>query len=234
MHPSQSPFPCHWWGTGLENAGLGLVRPSVSTYGLYDFNQLPPLPFEFKGDFAWLAAAPMRAHHIGSERVAANALTRPLLQDAATRMGLRLPEPLMTFVADPALCQRVRSNTDCFLNLGVAPVPSPIGGGHLIRFLADSQGCIFWYVYLTPDGADHAVVSTPGFYGTESEQWQEEPPDPREIVFTAESFETFMCRFWLENEIWFAAYEKTPMPDAGRAYIEHYRGLQGAAETDRV
>ena len=33
MLPSQSPFPCHWWGTGLENVGLGDVRPDVGTYG---------------------------------------------------------------------------------------------------------------------------------------------------------------------------------------------------------
>ena len=66
-------------------------------------------------------------------------------------------------------------------------------------------------------------IASSGFYGTESEEWQEEPSDPGEIVFSAESFETFMCRFWLENEIWFAGYEKKPMPDAGQEYIERYR-----------
>jgi hypothetical protein len=67
------------------------------------------------------------------------------------------------------------------------------------------------------------VVASPGFYGTEEEQWQEEPPDPAEIVFSAGSFEEFLCRFWLENEIWFVAYEETPMLDAGFRYIEQYR-----------
>jgi hypothetical protein len=57
----------------------------------------------------------------------------------------------------------------------------------------------------------------------ENEDWQEEPPDPGEIVFSAESFEAFMCRFWLENEIWFAAHEETPMPAACQEYIEQYR-----------
>ena len=93
----------------------------------------------------------------------------------------------------------------------------------MIRFLADSQGCVFWYLYLTSDGADHAVVSSPGFYGADVEQWQEDPPDPSEIVFCAESFEEFICRFWLENEIWFVGYENTPMPEIGRQYIERYR-----------
>jgi hypothetical protein len=44
--------------------------------------------------------------------------------------------------------------------------PEPIrvshGDGYLVGFLADSQGCLFWYLYLTADGADH--------HGTEDEQ----------------------------------------------------------------
>lgn len=63
-----------------------------------------------------------------------------------------------------------------------------------------------------------------GLYGTEAEQWQDEPPDPSEIVYCAESFEAFMCRFWLENEIWYAAWKKTPMLDVAKEYIERYRG----------
>ncbi|MCI0663193.1 MAG: hypothetical protein L0220_19170 [Acidobacteria bacterium] len=118
---------------------------------------------------------------------------------------------------------RIRSTTDCYLDLCPEAIQSPIGGGYLIRFLADSQGCLFWYLYLTADGSDHAVVASVGFYGTEAEEWQEEPPDPSEIAFSAESFEAFMCRFWLENEIWFAGFEETPMLDACQHYIEQYR-----------
>jgi hypothetical protein len=28
-----------------------------------------------------------------------------------------------------------------------------------------------------------------------------------------------MCRFWLENEIWFAGYKEAPMPDACQEYM---------------
>ena len=55
------------------------------------------------------------------------------------------------------------------------------------------------------------MVLSPGFYGTDAEQWQDEEPDSAEIVFIAESFEVFLCRFWIENEICFAEYDKTPM-----------------------
>jgi hypothetical protein len=229
MQSSESPFPCHWWGTGLEDAGLEDVRPYVGTYGRYEFNRLPPLPFKMRGDFAWLADAPEFHEHIPEflqhivERQAAEFIqTLASLRESVVRLGLQLPESFTKFMETPALQARIRSNTGCFFNLCSEAVQSPIGGGYLVRFLADSQGCIFWYLYMTADGSDHAVVSSPGFYGTEDEDW-DEPPDPGEIVFSAESFEAFMCRFWLENEIWFAAHEETPMPDACQEYIEQYR-----------
>jgi hypothetical protein len=174
------------------------------------------------GDFAWLCSAIAHHPNIGYEKSAANAEAIPLLLQSSCKLGLRLPEPFTRFMETPALHRRIRSNTDCFLDLCEEPIPSPVGGGHLIRFLADSQGCVFWYLYLTGDSSDHAVVSSPAFYGTEAEQWQDTPADP-DIVFCTESFETFVARFWLENEIWYSEYEKTPMPAVGQTYIDHYR-----------
>jgi hypothetical protein len=142
---------------------------------------------------------------------------------SARQLNVRLPAAFTKFMATPELQQRVRSNTACFIDLCPEPIRSPIGGGWLVRFLADSQGCLFWFLYVHPDGSDHAVVSSAGFYGTEDEQWQDEPPDPTEIDYCAESFEAFLCRFWLENEIWYAQWKKTPMPNVGQEYIERYR-----------
>ncbi len=224
MLPSESPFPCQWWGTDLENVGLREVRPRIGTYGRYEFDRLPPVPFKIRGDFDWLASALEHdAHSIADVKAAENAGALARLCEASARLGVKLPEAFTRFMESPGLQQRVRSNTDCFLDLCPEPVRSPLGTGYLVRFLADSQGCIFWYLYLTPDGSDHAVVSSPGFYGTEAERWQEGLPDPAKIVYCAESFEAFMCRFWLENEIWFSGWKKTPMPDVGREYIERYR-----------
>jgi hypothetical protein len=203
---------------------LDEVRPYVGTYGRYEFDRLPPVPYLMRDDFAWLAQRPAFDHSIGDERATEVAAALPKLRDAAARLGVRLPESFTRFMGSPDLHSRVRSNTYCFLDLCEEPVRSPVGDGWLVRFLADSQGCIFWYLYLSPDGSDHAVVSSPGFYGTEAEQWQDEPPNPAEIVYSAESFEAFMCRFWLENEIWYAEWKKTPMPEVGREYIERYRG----------
>jgi hypothetical protein len=174
------------------------------------------------GDFAWLGVTPPHDPNIGQERSENNAEAMQLLRESCLKLGLRLPIPFSRFMESSALQARVRSNTDCFLDLSREPVSSPLGGGYLIRFLADSQGCVFWYLYLTNDSSDHAVVSSPGFYGTQAEQWQDEPPDPATIGFSAESFETFIARFWLENEAWFSANDRTPMPEVCRDYINRY------------
>ncbi|MEH1128994.1 hypothetical protein [Micromonospora sp. CPCC 206061] len=49
-----------------------------------------------------------------------------------------------------------------FLDLAQAPAPLPDGGGHLVRFLADQQGCLYWYLHVTEDGADHAPTPDVG------------------------------------------------------------------------
>ena len=104
--------------------------------------------------------------------------------------------------------------------------------GRLVRFLSDSQGCLFWYLYLAPDG-DHAVLSSRDFYGAPSEEegyfsgrWSEGVREARKtenLSFAAESFEAFICRFWIENEIWFAGFEKRDISADGQRYVGAYR-----------
>lgn len=238
MQQSESPFPCHWWGISLEAVGLGELRPDRGTYGRYEFKRLPPLPFTLCGDFGWLASAPPHRQNIGKKYAGETAKASKLLRASSAGLGLRLPDAFMRFMETPSLHGRIRSTTDCYLDLCPEPIRSPLGGGWLVHFLADSQGSMFWYLYLTADGADHAVVSSPDFYSTayeqseddeadsEDEEWEDEEPDPAAISFCAESFEAFLSRFWLENEMVFAQVLKTPMPDVGRQYIEQYRRQQ--------
>jgi hypothetical protein len=219
MQSDQTPFPTGWYGQGLAN-----VRPRISTYGRYPHEQLPALPFEFRGDFAWLARRPAHGYSIASEKPTENADALVAVLNDASERRLTLPPEFLAFFRAPDLQERVRSCTDCLLDLSPVLVPSPVGeGGFLLRFLADSQGCIFWYLYLEPGTTDHCVVASPDFYGSQDEQWRTEPPDPDQIIFCEESFERFVGRFWLENEIWFSGYEKLPMLVEGRQYLENYR-----------
>jgi hypothetical protein len=175
-----------------------------------------------RGDFAWLRRQPARTDNIAREKAAENVEALSALTQHATDRGLVLPPEFIEFFRSADLQHRVRSCTDCFLDLSPVFVPSPVAEGSLLRFLADSQGCIFWYLYQIPGSSDHCVVASPDFYGTEAEQWQEEPPDPNQIIFCEESFERFLCRFWLENEIWYCDYEKRPLFAEGRQYLDRY------------
>ena len=58
MLPSESPFETGWWGIALDKAGLVEDRPDVGTYGLYEFERLPPLSLQLQGDFTWLDDIP--------------------------------------------------------------------------------------------------------------------------------------------------------------------------------
>jgi hypothetical protein len=212
-----APFPASWWGTGLASAGVA-AQPDVGTYGRYSFAELPPLPFALSGDFGWLRE--QAAHDEWAINADGGAEeTIALLRGTCERIGLALPESFTRLMSEPALQERVRSSTACYLDLDEAPVPSPTGKGHLVRFLADQQGCLFWYLYLTEDGTEHAVVCTDDLFGHDSEP----PAAPGEIEFCAESFEAFICRYWLENEIFFAEDEGDAMPAVAAEYIERYR-----------
>lgn len=220
----QSPFPPGWWGSSLDKVGLKDQRPDVGTYGRYVQSSLPALPVPLDGKFSWLRDAGIHDWNIGDEWQEENRLALPKLEEACAAKDVALPDSFLKFFATPELHAHIRSNTDCFLALADQPVPSPVGEGALIRFLADSQGCIFWYLFIPKGQCDHAVVSSPVFYGPESElENLGDEKDPLQIVFCEESFEAFMCRFWIENEIWYSEYDDVPLGEIERLYLEAYR-----------
>lgn len=224
MEREQSPFPAGWWGIALDNVGLQEQRPDVGTYGRYTYAGLPTLPVAFDGEFGWLAGSPAHKHHIGSDHPAADVpenLCR-LVETCRTVHG-SLPQSFLRFMRDADLHARIRSNTGCFLDVAEGPVRSPIGDGMLVRFLSDSQGCIMWYLYIPTGTHDHAVVASPEFYDPSGERLHDEEPDHGALVFCAESFEAFLYRFWIENEIWYSEYEGTPMSAEGGRYVDLYR-----------
>ena len=223
MEPENSPFPCGWWATDLEIAGLGSVRPHLSTYACYDYNKLPPVLSPMEGDLGWLEGSRSHILNIGYERQRDNENALHELSQSCQSQKIQLPNPFLKFMSAFAFQERVRSNTDSYLFLCPAPIATPKGEGFLVRFLSDSQGVLFWYIFIAVDGIDHAVVCSPDFYGLESEQWRDEKPDPEKITYCAPSFEVFLWRYWIENEIWLSAYDKEPLQDLGVKYIEEYR-----------
>ena len=217
MRAQDSPFRPYWWATGLSNVDVE-ARADVATYGRYPYEDLPPVPFAMNGYFDWLTHRPEHEEW----PITGNAEQQlPRLLAACDRDGVILPQVFTRFIGDAALQRRIRSTTACYMDLDAGAVAIDTGG-LLIRFLADQQGCLFWYLYVTEDGTDHAVVCSTEFIDSEESAAIEEP---EELCFCAESFESFLCRYWLENEIWFATEDGTDMPDVGAEYIDQYRSL---------
>jgi uncharacterized protein (TIGR02996 family) len=198
------PFPAGWIGTDL-----GEYRPGDGTYGLTRYRTLPPLPVErFTGDLRWLGPA--------SKAARTPAALERLAQKAASH-GLTLPEAFVTFFSNPVLRKRMRSCTDCFFHLPTKLVAVRNGmGDHALLFYSDSQGCYHWFLYLSPAGA-HCVVGNelhPDEFDEEQGRW----------LFSAPSFEAFLYREWIENEIWFALeWDHTPLTPEQQVYVDHYR-----------
>src|SRR5262245_25281035 len=116
MKPESTLFPTCWWGSGLEKAGLPTLRPEISTYGRYAYSRLPPVPAEAH-DLAWLDSASSHRSHIGQERADELPQAMAELHAATQTLGLALPSAFVRFIETPELQSRVRSNTDCFLDV---------------------------------------------------------------------------------------------------------------------
>lgn len=221
MHADRSPFPVAWVGLALEGVGLDALRPRRGTYGRYDVARLPPLPVALDGGFGWLAGEPVHAEWpIGAPEDRAGLAGRA---DRLLAAEPGLPPPFAGFLRRPELHGRIRSYTACFLDLCPCAVAAPGGGGRLVRFLADQQGCFWWYVFLA-DGGDHAVVLSSTFHGARDE-WADDRP-VESPLFVAADVESFLCRYWLENEIaFYAGGDEAELPALASAYLDAYRRL---------
>jgi uncharacterized protein (TIGR02996 family) len=219
LRANPTPFPAGWWSEELEG-----YREGDGTYDLYRYESLPPLPIKSLGrGFQWLNEGQRKRKQPARQRKHKK-LDRLAAQ--ATEAGLTLPREFREFMGNRALQRRVRSCTDCYFNWPRRIVESPAGEeGHLVRFYSDSQGCFHWYLYLTPHKY-HCVVGSGGFFGGYEgrleEDWEDESGD---FWFCAPSFQAFVYRYWIENEIWYAlSYDHDPLTAEEEAYLSHYRG----------
>jgi hypothetical protein len=217
-----------WWGVSLP--GYRDHAAEFATYSGFD-TALPPIERELDEALGWL-----REQEIVPESLSANLAspgpTREATADELMTLiadaRLHVPSSFATFVSDPELRERVRSCTACYLDLADFVVPAQRGS--LLHFLSDQQWVLHWLLYVGEDGSE-AVIATDTPYGFELEApgtFAGEPDvdgEPTAIV-CAESFNEFLYRFWIENEIWFALADpndKQSLTEEQRRYIEHYR-----------
>jgi uncharacterized protein (TIGR02996 family) len=236
LRANPTPFPSAW-----KNFGLGTLRQWQGTYGTWSYDSVPPLPIdELRGDFQYLKA--MRS---GGRRGGAGNSARyrqrfqQVAADAAAE-GVRLPEPFVTFMSDPALQTTFRSVTDCTYTLPdeYSPIRAdPSGDGTHVVFYRDSQDCLLWDLYVHASGGHCVIARWPDYFDPDPpEPDDDEPPytGPR-AWFVAPSFEAFVYRVWVENQVWYIEHAdslrrrgETPptITPAIQAYMGHYRNRQ--------
>ena len=195
------------------------MQPSDSPFS--NETDIKELPHLFDGTFAWLTETPTHDEWaIGDER----ADDLPVQLDAAIasaeRNSLTLPPEFVRFIRTPAWHKHLRSVTACYLNL--AETVLPFEKGFLLRFLHDQQGCAFWYLYLSASGLDHCVVSSGEYFDADDMDYEIEELKETDFHIWETSFERFLSRFWIENEILFASYDGTDPPDVDAKFLKLY------------
>jgi len=216
-----------WWSFELPQ-----YRPQTAvTYSLFSYNNLPPLPEEPKGDFLWLLSQPDKERSLTEGGY--NDGSKPdlnKLSEIASQAGIALPKSFTTFIQSAELQGKIRSCTDCYLDVGDFAVKTAGGtSGFLIHFLSDSQWCLHWSLYIDASGGEFVLASLEayGFAFGEPEIKHTIDLAQEEIWYCAPTFSEFIYRFWLENEIWYAlAWDKRPLTKTEQAYVDHYRKLR--------
>jgi uncharacterized protein (TIGR02996 family) len=251
LRANPTSYPASWPGVGLAD-----IRPTDSTYAGSGYHTLPPVPVAWIVRFdAWYArmavGPPVNSSWQDDEDEDAAALRAlaeedrltaiPRLSVAANEFGLKLPDPFARFFLDDRHPGLFQSPTDCFFNLPEQIVPAPdCPEAGLVRFYSDSQGCLQWYLYLTPEG-DECVVTSSTYFGgdwvtrqmvdrgTWRHEAEDEPGGP--FWFCAPSFAEFIARSWLESMAWYSLHPEYAGPAEARGsqaaevrdYLEHYR-----------
>lgn len=203
------------------------------TYSGFAFDDLPAIERPLDSELRWLLQEPIvRASLAEVDDAATRPATQEQFELLSTGQPIELSRSFMTFVASDEPRARIRSNTDCYLDLADFVVPVS-GGGSLIHFLSDSQWVLHWLLYSGPEGSEAVVVTeTPLGFELGDDEADETArmfvPDASDAAVCADSFSEFLYRFWIENEIWFNLADPDgepprPLTDEQCRYAEHYR-----------
>jgi hypothetical protein len=149
-------LPRSW--PAIELPGYREHRTGYATYSAFASDELPPIARELDAELRWLQnEPPVRASLTDIDEAASTPATPEALERIAGA-EIVLPRTFITFIGSDGPRARVRSCTDCYLDLGDFAVPVA-DGGTLIHFLSDSQWVLHWLLYVSPNGSE-AVIAT--------------------------------------------------------------------------
>lgn len=220
----------------------------LRNYDEFEWIYLPPIDHPLTGEFEWLKKIDNKfSNSLGKIDYAALGLSVfdgepvqrdflkpnfPFLLENMSKRGRPLPLDFQRFVGSEDLYTRIRSCTDCHFDLSVLParVIYPISG-LLFTFLVDSQSSPCWSLFIDDASGQTLILESRNRFGytqhdlkTWAKDLKEEQIDlSTEFVYIcAYSFEEFMFRFWIENEIWYNKNLGLALKEPMKSYAEHY------------
>ena len=206
--------------TGWYTSGLPGAECQHQTYCLRQIERLPAITSDLAGDFGWLPQVPRPLGWSISTAGEPAGDGRFLARARADAIDLHAS--LVTLLASPRLLWGIRSRTGCWWSLDVDSLqPLPTSDLLAVRFLTDQQGALFWHLLLDGSGDPPVVVSHQDF--SDRETWESSPID--HVYRCAPSFEAFMYRLWIENEIGFRMHEHEALTPEQLRYLEEARRL---------
>ena len=212
-------------------------HPAPTTYTLFPYAELPPIQVKPGEGFRWLESESVKKGSL-AEGAYSDGSKPDLgkLSDIVKSLDVAPPPAFMTFINSVDLHRKVRSCTDCYLDVADRAVKTRGSeDGYLIHFLSDSQWCCHWYLHVDRSGG-HSVVVSFDPYGFDVGDAEDEAYatcrkaeielEHEEIWLCSPTFTEFVYRFWLENEIWFALTgEGEALTEEQKAYVGHYKKL---------
>lgn len=226
---SNITLPKGWLFSNIEG-----VREDdeFSTYCLFDYETLPKIEVELDDEFNWLKNKPKYLNEEDWAFDFDNQLGK--FQEEAKSKGLVIPKSFVNFLCNENLIRKIRSNTDCYFELGDFIEEIPDTGLYVIHFLSDSQYCAFWYLCLDKKG-NHSVMASSNLFGHKSKDYDEfREVDSETGYVCASSFSEFIYRFWIENEICFKNYDKEKLNEIEQYYCNHYTSQKPVQPRQKV
>jgi hypothetical protein len=219
-----------WWSFELP---VYRPHPDPTTYSLFSYESLPPIRETLDPEYQWLRSQPVKERSLaGGGYSSGEKPDLGKLSAIAAQLDAVVPGSFTTFIASTELHERIRSCTDCYLDVADYAVRTKgTVEGYLIHFLSDSQWCVHWYLHVDHCGNDFVVASLDayGFAAIATHESVEIDLAREAVWFCTPTFMEFIYRFWLENEIWFAlAMSGRALTAVEQAYVDHY-AAQGPA-----
>ena len=195
-------------------------HPESATYATW--KSAPPIPsYRLSHDFSWLLELPPNSYSLDGLQWVEEKVSRwkkfvpshlDVLVDSANEVNLTIPQAFVTFLKSPNLLTRLPSCTGVFFK-----IPSRLielqdsKEDRLLCFAHDYQGCLYWHLYLRP--TDYCIVATGCFFGgiddfdcgpDDESEFHLDRPTVKHFCIVENTFEGFIYRYWIENQIWFA------------------------------